>query len=290
MTAALNAAESNAPASVDAAFIEEVGGSERINFAGKLRMLSQRVPAAACYRHAYVESEKSSALLEAATAEFDQILKALEYGDESLGIIGPEKDRRVLADFKIIHDHWDHLHPEIVDIIDNGGTDAEVVDLANAGKLLLEDAKVLVAEIVAEYADPTALLQADAITIDIAGRQRMLAQRISKNFCLVASGLNVETAMKDLAGSREMYEASANALRFGMPAAGLSATENPVIIEGLDKVLADWASVQAILDQAAPGASIAKEDQVVIYNIMNSLTGQMNTLVGIYTEDSKLGL
>lgn len=273
-----------------AGFVDEVGGSERINFAGKLRMLSQRIPAAACYRHADIEKSKTSEMLEAATAEFDTIIHGLEHGDTDLGMIGAEKDRRVLQDLKVMHEHWDYLHPEIEHIVDNGGSDAEVLDLAHASGPLLEDAKLLVSELVAEYSDPADLLQADAITIDIAGRQRMLAQRVSKNFCLLATGLGEDTAKGELAGTREMYSVSANALRFGLPAAGINATENQVILDGLDKVLADWATAQAILDQADAGTAISTEDQAFIFNTMNSLTGQMNKLVSIYVGDSKLGL
>ena len=78
-------------------FVEDVGASERINFSGKLRMLSQRIPAAVCYSNAGVESEKSQEMFESASAEFHTILAALEFGDESLNIKGAEEDRKVLA-------------------------------------------------------------------------------------------------------------------------------------------------------------------------------------------------
>lgn len=275
---------------VQAGFVDDIGQSERMNFSGKLRMLSQRIPGTACYAHANIEKEKSSALLEAAMTEFDQIIYALEHGDESLGIIGPEEDRKVLAGIAKMHSLWDPLHPEIIDVYENGGTDEEVVHLAAASHEVLDIAKRLVVAIVAEHSDPTAVLQTDAMTIDIAGRQRMLAQRISKNACLIMTGLDTGGAIDEMAGAREIYDASVNALRFGMPEAGINASDNPAVIEGLDKVLALWKDVQPILDSVAAGEDIADEQRAYLYNSMNSLTGQMNTLVGIYTEDAKLNL
>lgn len=275
---------------IEAGFIEDVGASERINYSGKLRMLSQRIPAAACFSHAGVEQDASAKLLKAATAEFDLILNGLEFGEETLGMKGAEKDPKVLIDIAKLREIWDPLHPEIEDIIDNGGTDEEVIHIALVGRDMLDVAKHLVSVISGEYADPTALLQADALTIDIAGRQRMLAQRISKNVCLMMSGFDTEAARKELEGARGIYGASANALRFGMPEAGITATKNADILKGLDGVLALWADVQPILDSVAAGEDIGSDQQAFIYNSMNSLTGQMNTLVGMYNDDSKLGL
>lgn len=272
------------------AFVEDIGASERINFSGKLRMLSQRIPAAACYTHAGVEVEKSSKLLVDATAEFDRIITGLEFGDEGLGIKGQESDRKVLAAIKNVNEVWGPLHADIKDVAVNGGTDAEVEHLANDSAPLLANAKRLVSELVGEYSDPTALLQSDAITIDIAGRQRMLAQRISKNVCLITSGYNVEAATKEMQGARQVYDASVNALRHGLPEAGIVQSQNPVILEGLDDILKDWAAIQPIIDTVAAGQSISDEQKAFTYNLMNGLTGKMNRLVGIYNEDSKLGL
>lgn len=273
-----------------AGFVEDVGASERINFSGKLRMLSQRIPAAACYAHAGIETEKASELLKAATAEYDLIINGLEFGEPKLGIIGAEQDRHVLIDIQKLHTFWDPLHAEIEDITATGGTDDEVVHIANESHELLNVAKHLVSVLVGEYSDPTALLQADAMTIDIAGRQRMLAQRISKNVCLIASGFDVERARKELEGARGVYDASAKALRFGMPEAGINATRHEDILSALDSVLALWADVQPVLDLAASGTTLDSEQLAITYNSMNSLTGQMNTIVGMYNDASKLGL
>ena len=45
--------------------------------------------------------------------------------------------------------------------------------------------KLLVSDLLAQYSIPNVMLQAIAMLVDISGRQRMLTQRMSKNFCLM---------------------------------------------------------------------------------------------------------
>ena len=89
--------------------LEEFGGSERINFAGKLRMLSQRIPAAACNLNAGVSADNSAKILTAASAEFDKIMHALEHGDPSLNINGKERRGKTRAAIADVHVQWDPM-------------------------------------------------------------------------------------------------------------------------------------------------------------------------------------
>ena len=60
-----------------AQFIADVGGAERINLASRLRMLSQALPAAACYIAAGIDAEQQKAILEQADTEVTLIIAAL---------------------------------------------------------------------------------------------------------------------------------------------------------------------------------------------------------------------
>jgi len=270
--------------------IEDVGAVERMNLSGKMRMLTQRISAASCYAHAGIAKEDSSAMLKAASAELDQIIAGLEKGDESLGIIGEETDRKILRGLEKLNSVWDPLRVDITDILTNGGTDEEVVHLAEELDASLEVAKKLVNVVVNEYADPTAVLQSDALTIDIAGRQRMLAQRISKDICILATGMPYEVAGKQLKAAVKTYESSLNALRTGLPAAGVEAPPSDEIATGLDELLEIWGGVMPTIQTVMDGGSIDEAQQASMFHTMNKLTGKMNVLVGKYTEASKLGL
>ncbi len=283
--AVFTAQADTASETVSANFVEDEGGSQRIDYAGKLRMLSQRIPAAACNLQAGVAPDVSGAIMVDAKAEFQRIVAGLEMGDDELGILGAEDDRRVLADLAALKDVWGAIQHDATET----PSDGDVVVLAERSATLLDRAQTLTSTVAIEYADPTALLQANAITIDVAGRQRMLAQRISKNACLLASGHVDDAAVAELEAAKSTYDVSLGALRFGMEEAGIVPPPSPEIEAGLAEIAADWQAVQPLLARAA-GGDLSLEERAQIFTAMNGLTGKMNTLVGIYADISKLGL
>ncbi len=270
--------------------LEDIGGSQRIDLSGKLRMLSQRVPAAACYTQLGVDTADTSALLTAAAAEFEMITAALEFGNPDLGIIGVEERRKTQVGIGKLNDLWAPI-AELAQPAANGDASLEdIAMIAEQSAPLLEMAKVMVTVIVGQYAHPAAVLQADAMLIDIAGRQRMLAQRMSKNVCLIAAGINVETAMAELKTTSETFDASLSALRFGMTEAGINPPPNDAIASGLDGVLETWSQVRPIVDAALAEQTLDAEHLSIMFHKANALTGGMNATVGLYSEASKLGL
>lgn len=273
-----------------AQFLEDHGASERINFAGKLRMLSQRIPAAACAVHADIATDQSVPVLKAAHEEFQTILNALEFGDEALGIIGAEERRKTLVVLEELHAAFDPLNDALVDIETTGGTDEEILALAEANGHTLNVAKLLVSEITGEYANPVALLQSDALAIDIAGRQRMLTQKMSKEVCLIMSGIHADASLEVLGGTMNMFETSLNALQHGMPAAGIMPAKDDAIIAGLAKVAADWAEIRGHVETVANGGTIDAATQAAVFTGLNITMADMNATVGLYTAGSKQGL
>lgn len=271
-------------------FLEDIGASQRIDFSGKLRMLSQRVVAAGCNYAADIDPANSGPILEAATTEFEVIVDALEFGDPGLGIIGQEERRKTLVGLSKLRELWAPAAVSAELIGAGAGTPEVVATFADQSAPLLNMAKLMVSEISAQYSDPTALLQADALIIDIAGRQRMLAQRMSKNVCLIASGLNVEVATAELTGAAQMFDTSLFALRNGMAEAGIKPPPNDEIAAGLDVVIADWTALQRIVNMVLAGEPLDAEQRSIMFNGSNVMTGHMNTVVGMYSEASKLDL
>jgi hypothetical protein len=270
--------------------LEDIGASERINLSGKLRMLSQRIPAAACNEHAGIVVEQSKAVLHAAKEEFDTIIAALEFGNEDLNIIGQEERRKTLAAIGALHAVYDPLHAALDDIELTGGTDEEVLIVAEHNMEVLEAAKLLVSEISGQYSDPTALLQSDALTIDIAGRQRMLTQKMSKEVCLITSGIYADASLEVLGGTVNMFETALNALQFGMEGAGISPAPTDEIAAGLERVQADWAEVSSLVKEIASGGTIDDDARAAVFTGLNTTMANMNAVVGLYSENSKLGL
>lgn len=275
---------------LNAQFLEDMGAAERLNSSGKLRSLTQRIPAAACNVLAEIATDESEAILHDSIIEFDKILAALEFGDPDLGIIGAETRRKTLAAINVLKEHWIPVE-EIMLEIENHETTAEHVQyMADQNMNILEDAKLLVSEISGEYADPTALMQADAIRIDIAGRQRMLTQKVSKEVCFVASGINAEASREVLGQTINMFEVSLNALLNGMPDAGISPAPTEEIRVQLTTVESDWNAIKPHLDVVLAGGKLDDAARADVFLGLNKAMVDMNVAVGMFADSSKLGL
>lgn len=283
--AASNAGEASV---IKAAFIEDVGSTERINFSGKLRMLSQRIPSAACHLAAGVDPKGARTLLSGAKDEFDKILNALEFGDADLNIKGEEKRRKTLAQLHDLRGKWEPFAATVDQIVAGNSSDENVMLVIKESMSILESAKLLVSEISGQYSNPAEMTQAGALVIDIAGRQRMLTQKMSKESCAAWAG-HLPGATESLAGTMQVFEASLTALTHGMPAAGIKVPPTAEIAEGLYVVNKDWLGVKDMLVSVSTGNTPDADQAAQIFHQLNATMADMNKVVVMYTAAEKPG-
>lgn len=275
---------------VRTAFIEDVGAQERINLSGKLRMLSQRIPSAACHLAEGVDVEGSSKLLRDATFEFEKILNGLEFGDDDLNIIGNEKRGKTLAQIKDLRAKWEPVKAAAAGMIGGDVSEANLNLILDQNMAVLGSAKILVSELVGQYSDPASMLQAHSMLIDISGRQRMLTQKMAKESCMLASAHAKPDTVKHLSGTMEMFETSLMALVYGMPDAGINPPPNFDIEGGLGVVLGNWREVKPVLETLVAGGEISNEVEAAKFQALNTTMVNMNKVVGMYTAAAKMGI
>ena len=262
----------------------ETNAQERINFSGKLRMLSQRIPSAACHLAEGIDPDGAMTLLTGAVAEFDQIINALEFGnDPALNIMLPEERRRTLERIAELRAQWEPLKAAAEALIAGQGTDEQTAFILTNNLPVLRAAQLLVEELVKQYSNPNATTQAMLFLIDISGRQRMLTQKTSKESCMLEGEFASESTLSDMEGTIGIFEASLGALRFGMPTVGVNPPPNDEIAAGLDGVLADWQQVKPLLDTLRAGGTLTEEEDAAKFRGLNTVMANMNTVVGMYT-------
>ncbi|PWJ12506.1 type IV pili methyl-accepting chemotaxis transducer N-terminal domain-containing protein [Jannaschia seohaensis] len=268
-------------------------GPERIDFAGKLRMLTQRIPASACNAAAGIGGRVAKGYLSASIGEIDRIMNALEFGDVFISIKTPETDRRVLRRIAQMNDLWEPVREEVLPIADLNAGDTTVEDIrttAEKSPEMLEVTQALVGELIGEYADPSRLLATDAVGLDILGRQRMMPQLISKSTCMIAEGISTDIAQEELKSSIDLFELSLQALAYGMPEAGVRPPATEEIRNGLLDVMARWNDVRPTIDALRATGTLSTEEREFVYEEMNDLTAMMNEVSRIYAQASTQSL
>ena len=278
------------PAVTRVQFLEDVGGSERINFSGKLRMLSQRISAAACNVHAGVALDDNLGRLSSASAEFEKIVEGLEFGDEELGIKGAEERRKTLVRISALKEGWVPFFAAVETLSADPKNADAMAYISQSNIPLLELAKLLVSELSGQYSNPAEMLQSDAMAIDISGRQRMLTQKVSKEACAIASNNPDLGNLDALRGTMSTFEISLTALREGLPAAGLNPPKTPEISQMLDVVVEHWTTAKVEIESLLEGAYDDGELRAQIVKDLDTTMADMNRTVGLYAEAAKLGL
>ncbi|MEJ6403637.1 type IV pili methyl-accepting chemotaxis transducer N-terminal domain-containing protein [Yoonia sp. 2307UL14-13] len=267
---------------------QDVGGSERINLAGQLGTLSQRIIASACNLDAGISVVESNAVLQISADQFGRIREALLYGNRGFGILGEEARPRTLQVIGDLNTSWTPLLDRAVDTQVAAADAAQIATLANQSDPLLGSANILVSEITGQYADPVALLHADALLIDLAARQRLLSAKMSKDVCLIASGINTTEAREELQSSIKLFDDTLSALRNGLDSVGVRPPPTDQIADGLQFVVEEWTAIQPYLDQSLAGETLDNDTRQKLFFAFLGMEARMNNVVVMYNKNSKL--
>jgi len=271
-------------------FTKDVGSGERVNLSGQLGTLSERITAAACNLSAGVATTESQAVLKISTNHFSRINQALLVGNRGFGILGEETRPRTLQAISDLNAKWEPLQEMANATLTSANDNAHVESIANQSNPVQAEAKILLSEITGQYADPVALLHADALLLEIAGRQRMLANRMSKNVCLIASDVNDAEAMEELRETIGLFETSLNALQNGMESVGLRPPPTQKIADGLGIVADEWNTIRPVLDATLGGAELSDDIRGQVFLAFLGMEARMNNVVNQYQKNSKLNL
>jgi len=271
-------------------FSTDVGSSERINLAQQLGTLTQRIIASACNLNAGVAERESNAVLQISANQYERINSALLKGNRGFGILGEENRPRTLRAISELAEVWDPLQTEALTAEVGASQDSMIASIAEQSDPVLEEVNILVSEITAQYADPVALLHADALLIDIAGRQRMLAQRMSKDVCLIASGIEVDAAKEELTATMELFNTSLTGLANGVESVGLRPPPTAQIADGLQSVTDEWTTIRPALDAVIRGSELDDATRARLFGAFLGMEARMNNVVFMYAKNSKLGL
>lgn len=263
------------------------GGAQRINAAGKTRMLSQRISGIACVLMYSNDIETMAPRLTAAINNYGEIIQALRVGNPDMKIFGAEEKRRILQSLDALSTLWAPFRVAAENVAAGENVEESMAFIAENNMALLELAKKLVTEVSAEYANPIEITVSEALLIDFSGRQRMLTQKISKESCGIVTGNSAFGQIDDLSKTIATYEATLLALHDGMPAVGIAPPPTKQIMENLVEALAQWQEIKAALSEITGKGSIDGDATKHLSNLLDAKLKKMHVITGLYAEYAK---
>ncbi|BHH82355.1 type IV pili methyl-accepting chemotaxis transducer N-terminal domain-containing protein [Desulforhopalus sp. 52FAK] len=256
-----------------------------LNLSGKQRMLSQKMSKEVALIKLNYKKDENLANLKATSALFDKTLKGLRDGDEGLKLPATES-RRILRQIdQKITPLWGPFYATIQEITAAGDVTDEQLDAIAVNNLpLLGEMNKCVK--LYEKDAAKAGMKSDpglAVTINLAGKQRMLSQKMSKEFLLIAAGYKVDDNKLSLQETSGLFERTLTGLLDGDATLDLPGTKDEGIRAQLVKVQGLWTEFKPGVEFAAKSTDTIPEDKVAGLAEQNlPLLKEMNKAVGMY--------
>jgi nitrate/nitrite-specific signal transduction histidine kinase len=223
-----------------------------INLAGKQRMLTQKMSKEALFMAKGVDTEANKASLTKTVELFDKTLKGLANGDADLNLPKTE-NKEILAQLTKVTELWTPFKANIEKVIAGKSDKATLEAIAKENLPLLKNMNKAVgmyAKASGSKLDPEM-----AKTINLAGKQRMLTQKMTKELLLVANGIDADANKANAKKTGELFETTLKGLT--------DKCKNEDIKKQLGTVAKLWADYKAIIEKAdTTEASLKKAEEL----------------------------
>jgi len=260
-----------------------------LNLSGKQRMLTQKMSKEILLIALDINKENNLANLQQTSELFDETLKGLRNGSEQLHL-PPTHSGRILRQLDKIDAIWAEFYPVVQDIIASKTVTKEQVSLIAKQNLPLLKQMNKAVGLYEKDAKQGGLKSAPglAATINLSGKQRMLTQKMSKEFLLVAYGYEREDNKLALLETYSLFERTLTGLRDGDETLGLPGTEQAEIRGQLAVVNDLWTEFKPIVEYGADykTTDIPMQKVKVLEQTNLPLLKEMNKAVGMYEKEA----
>lgn len=259
-------------------------GKRKINLSGRQRMLSQRMAKAACFASIDVQTNAHLQQVSDAHALFDRTLRGLRGGDEEQGM-NPEKAPRILEELAGVEELWITYGASVARAAASAeAAQAALPQISELNLPVLRQMNKTVGEFERHYGGTGDIHPVLALALNISGRQRMLSQKASKEFCLILAGRNVAANREALAETVALFETSLNGLKDGNEEMGLPPAPTDEIYAQLQTVSDLWSPLKTIFDATIAGTTPDAGAIAQVARDNNPLLKEMNQAVWMYDQ------
>lgn len=252
--------------------------SQRIDVAGRQRMLIQRIARASCFALSQIDGQNHATMAADSILHFEMSQSLLRSGDRAKGFLA-EDSELVIQRLNDVDAIWQTLGAANRQI--NAGDVNRIVllQLVNLTDPATDAANETVRSLVAKGSE---WLSEDlAHTIDVAGFQRMLSQRAAKEYCLLNLGIETERNRTRLIETVALFEDRLSDLEGGSN--GVVPPPNPFVSMELRWVRLSWNKVKPLYERAIAGEMLDDDMSLLIGQLTEKVLQNMDSAVGHYT-------
>lgn len=260
----------------------ETNARNRMNFAGRQRMLTQQIARNACFVMAGVDPERFAGKTETNLRQFSSVILGLRNGDANLGIL-PETDPEVLAALAEVDTLWASLGPAARQISAGDFHSVPMQQLISLNTETLAQMHATVQIMGRVYQDarvPVELLPA----ISLARRQRMLTQKVSKEICFKTIGLKTVGATNRIDATVADFDAAMTKLLEGSAPDGILEPPNRQVKKQLARTNKAWGDFKTLVQQIRDEVDVDQGTRVKLANMSDQVLREMDLAVTMYTQ------
>ena len=240
-----------------------------INLSGKQRMLTQKMSKEVLLVALDIDKEANLKNLKATHDLFDKTLKGLKDGDASLGLDATKKPK-IKKQLDKVAGLWADFSKPIQGVISAGSASADQVGAVASNNInLLKEMNKAVKFYETDAAGKD-VNPALAVAINLSGKQRMLTQKMTKEYLLVLNGTDADANKENLKGTVGLFDKTLNGLIAGDDSLGLPAAPNDEIKAQLEKVKGMWAGFKSQIEAGESAKQQVANDNLPLLKEMNA--------------------
>mmetsp|Transcript_56523 Transcript_56523/g.103326 ORF Transcript_56523/g.103326 Transcript_56523/m.103326 type:complete len:295 (-) Transcript_56523:111-995(-) len=249
--------------------------------AGRQRMLSQKMSKEFLLVAKGISTTDNKANMAATINLFNASLKKLMAGS-SADLIPTPPTSAIQTQLNVVNSLWSTFSSLLLDNVDASTISTSVLtDVAEQSVPIL----VQMNAAVGMYATAAGTVAPGAV-VNIAGRQRMLSQRMSKEALLVGLNVNKAATLTSLNATRNLFDTSHVGLRDGSTALNLPATSNTCILKQLTTVASIWSQFEPLIAAIISSEAATDAQLTEIATLNPDLLREANNAVTMYVKDA----
>jgi len=220
---------------------------KRVNLSGRQRMLTQKMTKLALLIESNIDKKENIKRLKKYSSLYGKTLNAFENGDKDLGCV-PTNNKKIREKIEKVKEAWRPFYKNVQKIIEQKDKNKSAISYVVANnEALLKLSDDLVKAYEKSNKAQNFLEKARVHVVNVAGRQRMLTQKMTKEKLLVEQGK--KEYKKKLKKTIELFDTSLKDLTNGNLDESILKPTNEKIIKQLKVVNRIWKELKPLYEK-----------------------------------------